>query len=185
MPSDLERNLISGGLNPAAAKVISNAIANAATGKVSLGRQLADATPADRMRLIDSDTRRYLLTNLDYPVDSPFRSRVESTAAQYAPHDKTHPYQASQPASANPTLSTPAVVGGKYITTTPKTANEVTQSEVTLRVASRGGSHARLNPATGEIEAVPILVEVDQKNRLEATVEERADATVIRLRFLT
>lgn len=185
MANDLERNLIAGGLNPAAAKVISNAIANVATGKVSLGRQLADATPVDRMRMIDSDTRRYLLTNLDYPVDSPFRSRVESTAGQYAPADKTHPYQDSQPASSNPTLNTPAVTAGKYISTGTKTANSVTQSEITLRVASRGGSHARLNPATGEIEAVPILVEVDQKNRLEATVEERTDATVIRLRFLT
>lgn len=185
MPSDLERNLIAGGLNPAAAKVISNAIANVATGKVSLGRQLSDATPVDRMRVIDSDTRRYLLTNLDYPADSPFRSRVESTASQYTPSDKAHPYQDSQPASANPTINTPTVAAGQYLAVSTKTANGVAQSEVSLRLAQRGGLHTRLNPATGEIESVPILVEVDQKNRLEATVEERPDATVIRLRFLT
>mgnify|MGYP003345032970 FL=1 len=109
MPNDLERNLIAGGLNPAAAKVISNAIANVATGKTSLGRQLADATPSQSMRLIDSDARRYVLTNLDHPADAGFRSRLESTASQYAPNNDAHPYQNSQPASSNPTISTPEI----------------------------------------------------------------------------
>lgn len=185
MASDLEANLIMGGLTPAAAKVISNAISNAATGRTNIGRQLADATPADRMRVIDSDTRRYLLTNLDYPADNPFRSRLQSTSGQYSPHSKEHPYQNSQPASANPTLSTPGVKAGKFVAVAAATKDEVSQSEVTLRVAARGGSHARLNEATGEVEAVPILVEVEPKSRLEAVVEERPNATVIKLRFLT
>lgn len=184
MASDLEKSLIDGGLSPSAAKVISNAIENAATGRVQSGRQLADATPTDRMRMIDSDTRRYLLTNLDYPADDPFRNRVKSTAAQFQPRGTPHPYRDSQPASANPTLNTPGVVAGNFISVSTGTANEVAQTEVTLRIVDRGGSHARLNPATGEIEAVPILVEVDQKSRLEARVEERPDATVIKLRFL-
>lgn len=184
MPSDLEANLVSGGLTPAAAKLISNAIDNVATGRTLTGRQMADATPVEKMRLIDSDSRRYLFPNLDYPADSPFRSRVESTASQYKPHGKQHPYQDSQPASANPKLSTSTVKAGKYVAVSSATTNEVAQSEVTLRIADRKGLHARLNPATGEIEAVPILVEVDPKNRLEAVVEERPNATVIRLRML-
>lgn len=185
MASDLETNLIMGGLTPAAAKVISNAISNVATGRTNIGRQLADATPTDRMRVIDSDTRRYLLTNLDYPTDSPFRSRVQSTSGQYEPDQKAHPYQNSQPASANPTLSTPGVKAGKFISVAAATKDEVAQSEVSLRLAGRGGTHARLNEATGEVESVPILVEVEPKSRLEAVVEERPNATVIKLRFLT
>lgn len=185
MPSDLEANLVAGGLSPAAAKLISNAIANAATGRTVTGRQMADATPTEKMRLIDGDSRRYLFPNLDYPADSPFRSRVESTASRYTPKATAHPYQDSQPASSNPKLSTPTVKAGKYVAVSSVTANEVAQSEVTLRISDRKGAHARLNPATGEIEAVPILIEVDPQNRLEATVEERPNATVIRLRFLT
>lgn len=184
MPNDLETSLIAGGLTPAAAKIVSNAIANVATAKVNTGRQLADATPVDRMRLINSDTRRYLLTNLDYPTDNPFRTRLDSTATQYHPNDNTHPYQDSQPASANPTLNTPTVKAGSYVSVATSTANKVAQSEVSLRVASRGGNHARLNPATGEIESVPLLIEIEPKNKVEAKVEERPDATVIRLRFL-
>ncbi len=174
-----------GGLTPSAAKVIANAISNVATGRTNIGRQLADATPADKMRVIDSDTRRYLLTNLDYPTDSPFRSRLQSTASQYDQNPKTHPYQDSQPASANPTLQTPGVKAGKFVSVAAATTDDVAQSEVTLRVATRGGTHARLNDATGEVEAVPILVEVEPKSRLEAVVEERPNATVIKLRFLT
>lgn len=184
MANDLETNLIMGGLSPAAAKVISNAIANASTDKTNIGRQLADATPVDKMRVIDSDTRRYLLTNLDYATDSPFRSRLQSTASQYAPDSKTHPYQNSQPASSNPTLNTPGVKAGKFVSVSAATKDEVAQSEVTLRVAQRGGTHARLNEATGEVESVPILIEVEPKSRLEAVVEERPNATVIKLRFL-
>lgn len=185
MASDIEANLIMGGLTPAAAKVISNAIANVATGRTNTGRQLSDATPSDRMRVIDSDTRRYLLTNLDYPADSPFRSRLQNTSSQYQQNAKAHPYADSQPASANPTLNTPGVKAGKFVTVSAATKDEVAQSEVTLRVASRGGTHARLNEATGEVESVPILVEVEPKSRLEAVVEERPNATVIKLRFLT
>lgn len=185
MASDLETNLIIGGLTPAAAKVISNAISNVATGRTNIGRQLADATPTDRMRVIDSDTRRYLLTNLDYPADSPFRDRLQSTSGQYAPASKTHPYQNSQPASSNPTLSTPGVKAGKFMAVSASTKDEVAQSEVTLRVAPRGGGHARLNDSTGEVESVPILIEVEPQSRVEAVVEERPNATVIKLRFLT
>ena len=178
MASDLENNLIVGGLTPAAAKVISNAISNVSTGKTFTGRQLADATPVDRMRMIDGDTRRYVFTNLDYPGDSQFRS------SRYAPSDRSHPYANSQPASANPTLATPGVKGGKFVEVAARTVNDVSQSEVTLRLASRGGSHARINHSTGEVETVPFTVEGEPRNRIEGSVEELPSATVIRVRLL-
>lgn len=180
MSSDLETQLINGGLGPVAAKVISNAISNAYSGKVNLGRHVEDATPEETMRLITSDARRYLLTNLDYAGD-----KRANPSARFSPRTTKHPYQDSQPASANPTVSTPQVRAGKYIAVSAQTTNDVAQSEVTLRVSQRGGTHARLNPATGEIESVPFLIEVDPQNKVEAVVEERSNATVLKLRFLS
>lgn len=184
MPSDLERNLISGGLEPALAKLISNAIDNAATGRLSIGGDRSDATPVEKMRLIDSDTRRYMLTNLDHPLDNPFRERLQSKGSKYSPRNTEHPYANSQPASVSPRLETLSVKAGKYISVGSATTDGVSQSEVSLSISNKGGRHARLNPSTGQIESVPLLVEVQPQNKLEATVEEREDATVIRLRFL-
>jgi hypothetical protein len=184
MASDIEKSLIDGGLTPAAAKVIANALGNVATGRTNIGRQLADATPADRMRMVDADTRRYLLTNLDYPTDDPFRSRIRNTASQFTPRTSPHPYQDSQPASANPTLSTPNVSGGPFVSVSTSTANEVAQAGVTLNVKNAGGQHARLNPATGEVEAVPIRVEIEPQGFMEGAVEETPQGTVIKLRLI-
>jgi len=183
MPSDLENSLIEGGISPSAAKLISNAIDNAATGRLSIGRQLSDATPAKRMRLIDGDTRKYVLDNLDYPLDSPFRERVQSKRGQYQPRNTQHPYEASQPATATPTLATPAVKGGNFVSVGTGTSDDVAQSEVTLKISQRGGAHARLNPSTGAVESVPISVEVQPKDMVEATVEERPEGTVVRIRL--
>lgn len=175
MASDLENSLIIGGLTPSAAKVISNAIANVATGRTNIGRQLADATPAKSMRLIDSDTRRYVLTNLDYP---------SRPAVAQARSPDQHPYQDSQPASSNPTINTPAVKGGAFVSVSTKAENAVSQAEVSINVRDMGGSHARLNPATGVAEAVPISVEIEPKGLLEAEVIEEAGRTVIRIRIV-
>lgn len=184
MASDIEKSLIDGGLTPAAAKVISNALANLATGRTNIGRQLADATPTDRMRMVDADTRRYVLTNLDHPADDPFRSRIRNTASQFTPRTSPHPYQDSQPASSNPTLATPNVSGGPFVSVSTSTSNEVAQAGVTLNVKNAGGQHARLNPATGEIEAVPIRVEIEPKGFMEGSVEETPQGTVIKLRMI-
>lgn len=176
MASDLETNLISGGVSPAAAKLISNAISNVATGKTSIGRQLADATPSKSMRMIDSDTRRYVLTNLDYPA----RQAVSPTL----PKSDQHPYTGSQPASSNPTLNTPNVKAGSFVSVARGAENEVAQAEVSLDVKRMGGQHARLNHATGAVEAVPISVEFEPKGLLEAEVVEESGRTVIRIRVV-
>lgn len=184
MASDLEASLIDGGITAAAAKVLSNAIQNAATGRLSINRQLEDATPRQSMRLIDRNTRRYILTNLDYPPDTPFRDRVQSQAGRFTPHERPHPYAKSQPASSNPTLSTPAVTGGEYVQAVSGTANEVSQSEVSLRVEDRGGQHARLNQSTGRIESVPISLQIEPKGLIDGDVIEEEGKTVIRLRIV-
>lgn len=177
MPSDLENSLIDGGITPAAAKVISNAINNVATGRTNIGRQLADATPTQAMRMIDSDTRRYVLTNLDYPAK-------ESVGGPTLPRGGQHPYEGSQPASANPTINTPGVKAGSFVSVNTGAENAVAQATVSLNVRQMGGQHARLNHSTGVIEAVPISVEFEPKGLLEAEVVEEAGRTVIKIRAI-
>ncbi len=184
MASDLEASLIDGGITAAAAKILSNAIENASTGKLSTSRQLEDATPTKKMRMIDSDTRRYLLTNLDHPKDNPFKRRIHNPGDQYTPSNNQHPYEGSQPASSNPTLSTPLVKSGDFVQTENKTTNEVAQAEVALNIEDMGGQHARLNPSTGKVENVPISLDIQPKGLIDGEVVEEEGRTVIRLRVV-
>ena len=183
MASDLEANLVGGGISPAAAKIIANAIANAATARTDVGRRLGDATPAQQLRMVDGDTRKYLLGNLDQPRDGAFRLSSRSPNGTYSPRDTSHTYADSQPASANPTLATGTVKEGDYIAANQTATNSVAQSQVGLKVVQKGGVHARLNPATKAVEAVPFLIEPDQEQFIEASIEERADATVLKIRL--
>lgn len=183
MASDLEANLVNGGISAAAAKVIANAIANAASSKLSLGRAYGDATPKKQLRMVTADDRRYLLTNLDHPVDQTFSRTLKSRGDRYTPRDTAHPYEGSQPATAQPTLTEQAVKDGDFISVSSATTNSVAQSSVGLRVTAKGGTHARLNQATKAVEAVPFLVENDQEQFIEASWEERPEATVLKLRL--
>ena len=177
----LEASLIDGGIPAAAAKILSNAISNTNTGKTFQGRQTEDATPTQRMRLIDSDTRRYVLTNLDNNSDSPHREAL----SQYRMNDKRHPYEGSQPSTANPTLNTPTVKSGKYLQSNRKTDGEVAQAEVTLDIDEREGQHPRLNKETGKVESVPFSIEIEPKGILEGTVEETENGTVLKLKIVS
>lgn len=180
MASDLEGSLVEGGISPAAAKVIANAIANAASSQLSLGRRFGDATPTGQLRMIDADTRRYLLPNLDYDARTTAAPR---TRDRWSPRNTSHPYEGSQPATGQPTLTTQSVSAGDYMSVAPGTENSVAQSKVGLKVKNQGGQHARLNPATGTIEAVPFLIENDQEQFIEAKFEERSEGTVLKLRL--
>lgn len=178
MPNDLENSLVSGGISPAAAKVIANAIANVASSQLSLGRQYGDATPAQQLRLVDSDARRYVLTNLDHEA----RKR-HGRSSKYSPRDTKHPYEDSQPATAQPTLTAQAVRGEDYVSVGAGTQDSVAQSTVGLKVNQMGGQHARLNPATKTIDSVPFLIEPGQEQFIDAQFEERPEGTVLKLRL--
>lgn len=183
MANDLEANLVSGGVTPAAAKIIANAIANVATSRTDIGRRYGDATPTGQLRMIDADTRRYLLGNLDQPRDGAFRRKSRSPDGRYFPRDTSHTYENSQPASASPTLTAGSVADGDYISSSQTATESVAQSRVGLNVVKKGGQHARLNPATGAVESVPFLVENDQEQFIEAKFEERPEGTVLTLRL--
>lgn len=183
MPSsDIEASLIDSGIPAAAAKILSAAINDVNTNHQSLGRDTEDATPATKMRLVNRDTRKYLLTNLDHPTDTEFRDRVTESQGQYTPRDLSHPYANSQPSTANPTLTTPTVRAGEFIKTGQKTKDDVAQAEVGLNIKDRGGNSVRLNKTTGQVEAVPISVEIEPQGLIEGEVVEESGRTVIRLR---
>jgi hypothetical protein len=181
MSSDLEGSLVEGGLAPAAAKVIANAIANLASQQLSLGRQFQDATPAKQMRLVTADTRRYVLTNLDHSNEEPFARSLDRTKGQYQPRDVRHPYQDSQPATASGTISTPAVREGDYISVVASSKDSVRQATVSLRINQIGGRHTRLNTSTKTVEVVPFSTEVAQEQFVEASFEERPNGTVLKI----
>lgn len=183
MASDLETNLINGGLTPAAAKILANALANVASPRTDIGRRYGDATPVQQLRMVTPEARKYMLTNLDQPRDGAFPRLYASPDGTYSPRDTSHSYAASQPATSGPTLTVPTVAEGSYVSTSQVTKDSVAQSKVGLRVSERGGQHARFNPATQSIESVPFLVENDQEQFIEAKFEERADATVLKLRL--
>ncbi len=181
MASDLEGSLVEGGVAPAAAKVLANAIANLASQQLSLGRQYQDATPTKQLRLVTPDTRRYVLTNLDHSNEEPFSRSLDRTRGQYTPRDVRHPYQDSQPATASGTLATQPVVEGDYIAVSGAAKDGVKQSTVSLRVSLLGGKHPRLNTSTKSVEAVPFSVEVAQEQFVEAAFEERPSGTVLKI----
>lgn len=183
MASDLEVNLVNGGVAPAAAKIIANAIANLATSRTDIGRRYGDATPREQLRLIDGDTRRYILGNLDQPRDGGFRRKSRSPDGRYSPRDTSHTYEGSQPSTANPTLTVQSVAEGDYIAATPAASDSVAQSKVGLKVVQKGGNHARLNPATKAVESVPFSVETDQEQFIDASFEDRPDGTVLSIRL--
>ena len=165
MASDLEASLVDGGISPAAAKTIANAIQNAATAQVAIGRRYGDATPRDQLRMVSGQTRKYLLQNLDYS----------------GPSGGRHPYDGSQPATAQGTLSTPAVKGKGYINVSQESVDSVQQAQIDLNVEDLGGQHARMNPRNGAIETVPLSVEIEPKGLLEAEVSEESGRTVIKI----
>lgn len=177
MANDLETNLINGGISPAAAKILANAIANTASVRTDIGGRLGDVTPTAQLRLVDADTRRYLLPTLDQPAKDSRRS------GQYTPAQKQHPYADSQPARPQGTLATPSVKGGDYIDVSTATANGVSQATVAMRMGGAPGRHARLNPGSKAVDAVPFLVELDQEQFIEAAFEERPNATVLKIRL--
>ena len=181
MADGLENALIDGGITPAAAKLLSNAINNAATGLTTTGRQVTDSTPAEKMRQIGPEDRTLLFTNLDHPTEG-LAARMKIKDG-YDPVTNPHPYQDSQPSSADPTLNTPNLLAGDFLSVKQKTENSVSQSEVGLDIEEKGGQHARINKEKGTVESVPFLVKCEPERLLEAQFIEEEGQTVLHIRL--
>lgn len=184
--NDLAQNLIRGGLAPQAATLIANAIANVSTPQLSQGRNSSDVTPKELLRLIDADTRRYQLTNLDYSPSQPFQDRIVSDATKFDGATDDHPYKDSQPLVDAPPLSNPRVQAGDYITVDNEVDGEAAVSRVGLRLQLQPGVHLRLDPATKSLQGIPLTARTEGKFLSAAFVESEASTDlVISIRGLT
>lgn len=170
--------LIDGGIAPAAARVISNSIANAATPQLSRSRDFSDATPRDQLRLIDGDTRKYLLTNLDYSKEDPYQSRLDSYPGRYANDSADHPYKDSQPVQPVPPLSQSSTKGGDYISVNTAVDSNTPVATVSLKLTKTNGGHLRLNTATKSLDAIPIQIAAPQ-GLVTIDVAEDSSATTL------
>jgi len=176
----LARLLIDGGMSASSAKQIANAIANGFTPNQTNSQDTVDSTPRTAMRLIDSDSRKYLFSNLDYADEKPYRDALAANPGQYVSDLKDHPYKDSQPAAQISSLQTPTVAGGSYVDVTQATQDSTSVNTVSLRVQNLGGTHLRINQATNTVEAVPLVFKSPQ-SIVNATVTESADATTVTL----
>lgn len=183
---DLANSLIEGGLTPQAARIIANALANAASPTFSRGGDTTDATPVEKLRLITPDTRRYELTNLDYSPDDPFQERLSSNATAYDPGLVDHPYKDSQPVVTAPPLSSPRVQGGNYVDVSNSVEGSAAISKVDLKLRREQGRHLRIDPGTKSLEAVDFSASTESPRVLAAEFREGESGTelVISLRNL-
>lgn len=181
MASDLEMSLVDGGLTPTLAKMIAGALDHAATPKYTRGRAFGDATPVAKMRLVTPETRKYVLTNLDHSPEAPFSDAIKQQSGRYSPRDTRHPYEGSQPATAQGTLTTPSVAEGDYVTVTTAPNDSVTQAKVGLKIGDSGGRHARLDPAAKTVQSIPFSTDIAQEHFMQARFVDRPDDTVLKL----
>lgn len=176
----LVQALIDGGVQPAAARVIANALANAGTPQFSQSRDLSDQTPTKALRMIDRDTRKYQFTNLDYSTEEPYERRLRTSPGQYQSALADHPYKDAQPVAPVPPLSKASIAGGEYINVDNTVQDGAPLATVSLKLNSRAGTHLRINPATNSVDAVPLSFSSPQ-GLVTADVTEKNDSTSIEL----
>ena len=184
---NLANHLVSGGMAAPLAKLIANAIANAASGQFSHGRDIVDSTPTMAMRLIDADARLYRFPTLDYSPDQPTLDALGPSTVQYADPTAPHPYQGAQPATTTPPLAQKPIRGGQYINAVEAVVNDAKETTVSLRLTTPttqtttgAGTHLRVNPATNNIESVELRFLFPQ-GIVAASVSESESATEVTL----
>jgi hypothetical protein len=184
---DLVQSLIEGGLAPQAARIIGNVLANAASPSFSKGRDAADSTPSEQLRLITADSRRYSLTNLDFSPSQPFRNRLESKPGRYAGPAEDHPYKDSQPVTSAAPLSAPRVQEADYVAVENTVEGNAAVSKIGLRLRLQDGRHLRVDPSTKFLDALPLVCRSESPKFLAGEFIEGEQDTelVISLRNLT
>lgn len=176
----LVQALIDGGISAAAARLIANALANAATPQRSQARDVSDQTPVEQLRMIDRDRRLYQFTNLDYSSEDPYERTLRSNPGQYASPITDHPYKDAQPVLPVPPLSQARISGGQYIRVDNSVESGAPLATVGLNVVQSTGTHLRVNQATNAVEAVPLSFTSPQ-GLVTAEATEASDRTAIEL----
>lgn len=178
MASDLEQQLLTGGLSAPAAKAIANAIGNLATSQQKSSTQLVDGTPAKMLRMVDSESRRSYFTNLDQPQDKRFADRLQSNTEGFQQRGSQHSYDSAEPRTTTSRLNTASIVGGPFVNVDTTVQSEVQQSRVSLDVQG-SGRHLRLSPSRDHIEAVNFTATNDTEARIANEFVDRGGETVL------
>ena len=181
--ADLEGSLTAAGLQPAAAKIIANALANLESPKTLQATTLIDSTPTDAMRLITSDTRNYRLKNLDHVAQEPARRAKSSRRAKYVQQKTDHPYRDSQPVDTGQPLNPQKFTGEGAVQITSETENNVPLYKIGLRVRGEG-QHMVLASDRQSIRGVRLSGGSTHPTRARLEVESGPDETEVFLRLI-
>lgn len=179
MANSLEQQLITGGVSPAAAKAIANAIGNLSSSQQRASTQLVDGTQSSKLRMINAEDRRSYFTNLDQPADSRFSDRLQAAGQGFEPRNAPHSYDSAEPKTTTPRVNSSSIVGGPYINVETSVKSEVQQSRVSLDLQG-SGKHLRLSASRDKIEAVDFGTENETNSRIENEFVERGGKTVLR-----
>lgn len=179
MADSLEAQLIRGGIAPAAASVLANAIANRNTQQVQSATQLVDGTPTDELRLITPEARRSRYTNLDSVPSDRFRNSLSAKTRGLARPNRQHPYENAEPRSTTPRLHTPSITGGDLINVETKVEQDVQQTKISLDVLG-SGRHLRISQSRREIDAVDFDTQNETEAKLTNEFLERQGRTTLR-----
>lgn len=176
----LVQALVDGGLSATVARVIASALANASTPQYSQSRDIADTTPRDQLRLVTKETRKYLLTNLDYSAEQPYQDRLQSSPGRFAGGPSDHPYKDSQPVQPVPPLSKPSINGGDYVNVDNKVQDNTPVSTISLKLGNVAGGHMRVNSAIKAVDCVPLQFSSPQ-GLVTGVVSENTSSTAVEL----
>lgn len=179
MADSMEAQLIRGGISPAAASVIANAIANRNSQQVQAATQLVDGTQADELRLITPEARRSRYTNLDSVPSQRFATSLNDRTRGFSARKKPHPYENAEPRSTTPRLHTPSITGGDLINVETKVEQDVQQTEISLDVLG-SGRHLRISQSRREIDAVDFDTQNETEAKLTNEFLERQGRTTLR-----
>lgn len=174
----LTNALVAAGLSPTAASTIASILGNASQGLVHRGPQTHDTTP-ESMRYVTPDTRKQVLTNLDFRQADPDYRQPLTRTSEEQPKPEPEPTVLST-ISPQQRASTFRVLGGAY--TSAEGRGEFVS--VGLRV-NGAGEAAFLDPQSNSIVAKTLRAEADTSSdgRLRFFIERPGREVVWKLQL--
>lgn len=179
MPSNLEADLIDGGLTPAAAKAIANAIGNQNSNQQRKATQLVDGTPTEMLRMVTPEARRSYFSNLDQPKDARFARRLAAQKRAFGSNESPHSYDHSEPRATTSRINTPSIVAGDLLKTSTAVEQDVQQTKISVDYTG-DGRHLRLNAQKDAIEAVDLATENQTEARIANEFVNESGRTVLK-----
>jgi len=180
MASNLESELIRGGITPLAAKAITNAIANSNNQDNKTQTQFVDNTQTSDLRMVTGEARRTLFENIDTPSNELFEKRLKKKGFE-KPTRKSD-YDSSEPRATTERVNTPSVTGGDHIKVNRKRVQDINVNEISFDIHGQG-RHPRVSSRSDMMDAVDFVFENDLKGYMENSVVELPSKTVLKSAF--